>query len=310
MLSGLFYAGAACAGDDFADVPGFVFGFFDVGQDGIRFVGGDDGGHADAHVEDLIDLGVVNAAGVLDQFENGRNGPRAFPDDDITVNGQDPRDVVNEAAAGDVSQTFDHARCLGQVVFFQQYLDQIPIAEVGLEQFGPDRAFEPGGFGGVVELHLLKEYLAGQRVAVCVESVGSDADHTVAFADAFAVQHTAFFHYTDDGAADIIFTGSVEIGHLSGLTADQRAVVFFAGLGKTGDQLLEDIGFQFAGADIVQEEERFRAQNGDVIHTVIDQIGANRVMLVQSEGDLEFGAHAVHAGNQYRLLVLGGFECE
>ena len=308
--AGLFYAGAACAGDDFADVPGFVFGLFDVVQDGIRLFRVNDGGHADTHVEDLIYLAVVNAAGVLDQFENGRNRPGAFPDDDIAVDGENPRDIVNKAAAGDVGQTFDHTRSLGKIVLFQQHLDQIAVAEMGLEQFGSDGAFESGGLGGVVELHLLKEDLARQGIAVRVETVGGDPDHAVALADACAVEHIASFHNADDGAADIILAGSVKIGHLSRLTADQGAVVLTAGFGKAGDQLLENRGLQFAGADIVQEEERLRAQNSDIIHTVIDQIGAYRVVLVQGKGDLEFGAYAVHAGNQYRLFVLGDFECE
>ena len=140
---------------------------------------------------------------------------------------------------------------------------------------------------------------------------GPFADGTNNIGEFLALVHAlAFFHNTDDGAADIILAGSVKIGHLSRLAADQGAVVLTAGFGKAGDQLLENRGFQFAGADIVQEEERLRAQNSDIIHTVIDQIGTYRVVFVQGKGDLEFGAYAVHAGNQYRLFVLGDFECE
>src|SRR6185437_14603844 len=59
---GLFHPRLAPAFDDFADDPRLVFLALDELQHGVRFVGGDDAHHADAHVEDLIELVVRHAA--------------------------------------------------------------------------------------------------------------------------------------------------------------------------------------------------------------------------------------------------------
>ena len=69
-------------------------------------------------------------------------------------------------------------------------------------------------------------------------------------------------------------------------------------------------GLQFARADVIQKEKRFRAQHGDVVDAMIDKVLADRVVAVHGEGDFQLGAHAVGAGDQHRLAEFFGVEGE
>ena len=62
--------------------------------------------------------------------------------------------------------------------------------------------------------------------------------------------------------------------------------------------------FKLADGQIIHEEERRRALHRDVVDAVVDQVGAHGVMDVHLKGDLQLGAHAVHAGDQHRVDIL------
>ena len=78
-------------------------------------------------------------------------------------------------------------------------------------------------------------------------------------------------------------------------------MIFRAGAGKAGDQLPEDARPQLAGADVIEEEKRLRAEHGDVVDAMIDQILPDRVMAIHGKGDFQLGADAIHAGNEDRV---------
>ena len=101
-----------------------------------------------------------------------------------------------------------------------------------------------------------------------------------------------------------------EAGHLGGFAANKSAMVPCAAAGKAGDDLREDARLEFAGADVIQEEERFSAEDGDVIHAMVDEVLANGVMAVESEGELELGADSVGAGDEDGLAVFFHIEGE
>ena len=111
-LAGLasFDAREAFAFDDFADDPGLMLLGADELQDGVRLLDVDDGDHADAHVEDLVEFFFGDAAALGQQAENGQHVPGALADDDVARFGEDARDVVDETAAGDVGQAVDVLR--------------------------------------------------------------------------------------------------------------------------------------------------------------------------------------------------------
>lgn len=138
-----------------------------------------------------------------------------------------------------------------------------------------------------------------------------DADDHVAALDGFlTVEHAGFFHHADDGAAHVVFALLVKTGHLGRLAADERAVVFRTGAGETLDDVGEHMRLQLAGAEIIEEEQRFRAEHGDVVHAMIHEVRADGVVLVEGERELELGADAVHGRDEDGLLVFLEIERE
>ena len=64
---------------------------------------------------------------------------------------------------------------------------------------------------------------------------------------------------------------------------------------------LDDFRLDLAAGQVVHEKERRGALHRNVVDAVIDQVGANGVMDVHLEGDLQLGADAVDARDQNRV---------
>ena len=114
----------------------------------------------------------------------------------------------------------------------------------------------------------------------------------------------------DDGAGEVVFAVGVEAGHLGGFAADERAAVGAAGFGDAADDGFDDVVFEPAGGEVVEEEERRGALDGDVVDAVVDEVGADGVVDAELEGDLELGAYAVGGGDQHGVGKLGQVERE
>ena len=76
-------------------------------RDHRRVLFRDDDGHADAHVEDLKHLRVIHAATALDVLENRGHFPTRSLDHGVAIFREDAREIVHEAAAGDVREALD-----------------------------------------------------------------------------------------------------------------------------------------------------------------------------------------------------------
>ncbi len=105
-----------------------------------------------------------------------------------------------------------------------------------------------------------------------MESGRRQRDEDVPGDNGAAVDDVRAPHLTDDEPGEVVFAIGVEAGHLRGLAAEQRAAVFLAGRGDAGDDLLGDIGREPARCEVVEEEQRPRALNQDVVDAVIDEI--------------------------------------
>ena len=99
----------------------------------------------------------------------------------------------------------------------------------------------------------------------------------------------------------IVVARLVDAGHLRRLAADQRAARRLARLDQAGEELLEDGRLQLAGADVIEEKQRLRADHGDVVHAMVDEVLADGVVPVERDGELELGADAVDAADEHRL---------
>ena len=162
-----------------------------------------------------------------------------------------------------------------------------------------------GRQSGHVEKHPARE-----RVAVGVQTGRWQSNQHVAGDDATAIDDRRSVDSTDDEAADVIFAVRVKTRHLGGLSADQRAAVLAAGASHARHHLLCDIWRQPTGGEVVQEEQWHRALDEDVVDAVVDQVGADGVVLPRHERDLQLRADAIGAGHEHRLAMLLRIERE
>ena len=117
-------------------------------------------------------------------------------------------------------------------------------------------------------------------------------------------------HDADDEAGQVVFAIGVEAGHLRGFAADEGASVGTAGLGEAAHHGFCHFSVEPAGGQVVEEEQRRRTLYRDVVHAVIDQVGAHGVVHAEGKGDFELGADAVGARNQDWVGIFRGVEAE
>ena len=69
-------------------------------------------------------------------------------------------------------------------------------------------------------------------------------------------------------------------------------------LRETGQQLIENARLESFRANVIEKEQRARAEDRDVVDAMIDQIGADGVVPVHGKRDLQFRADAIDARDQ------------
>src|SRR5690242_9264614 len=65
--------------------------------------------HSDTHVEDLEHFFSIHLSVLLQHLENARNAPGVGVDYRIAIFWQNPRQIINQSAAGNVGEALDHA---------------------------------------------------------------------------------------------------------------------------------------------------------------------------------------------------------
>ena len=143
-----------------------------------------------------------------------------------------------------------------------------------------------------------------------MQTGGRETDQHIAGLDFAARDQFLLVHGADDKAGQVILSVGVETWHLCRFPADKGAAVGAAGFGYAAHHVLGDLVVKLADGKVVQEEERRRALDGNVIDTVVDQVGAHGVVHAQGKRHLQLGADTVGAGNQDRVGVFGGVQAE
>ena len=127
------------------------------------------------------------------------------------------------------------------------------------------------------------------------------ADQHVAGRDRSAVDQPIARDDADDEAGDVVFAVGVEAGHLGGLAAEQRAAVLAAAADEAFDDLHRHVRLEPSGREVVEEEQRLRALDEDVVDAVIDQVDANRAVDAGQERHAQLRADAVGARDEHRI---------
>src|SRR5690606_8683339 len=110
------------------------------------------------------------------------------------------------------------------------------------------------------------------------------------------------FTSADGKTGDIILVFPIHAGHFRRFSADVRAAGLGAAFRHPFDDRFNFFRHLFSAGDIIEEIDRLRSLDNDVVHAHRHAVDADRVMLVHHKSDLQFRAHSVRSGNQDRFL--------
>src|SRR5690606_6355651 len=265
----------------------------------VRLLGRNDQDHPDAHVEGPEHLVLRDPAVAHDRVELGRDLPARAVDLRLEPFGHDPRQVLRESAARDVCERVDPA-------LEDERVDRGQVAPVHTEQNLADRYVEIRERIVDPESEPVEEYASEERIAVRVEPVRGEPDERIALPDAVLARALVLLDDAHDEAGQVVVARRVEVRHLRRLAAEERAPVLAAPLRDAGHDRLRNARLETAHPDVVEEEERPRALDEDVVHAVVDQIAPDRVVLAGEDCDFQLRPDAVRARDEHRPLVPRG----
>ena len=223
----------------------------------------------------------------------GGTGPASPADPRAQPRRQHARQILHDAAAGDVGDGLDP-------VPRGQGADQRGVDAGGLQQLVGQGTSQVRHAGLQSELRGFQQDLPRQRIAVAVEPAGRQADDHVAGAHRAGIGYAVLLDDADGEACEIVLSVPVQGRHLRGLAAQQRAAGLAAAFRDSAHHRPEGGGFQLAGGEVVEEEQRLRRLGDDVVDAHGHEVDAHGVMAVRQEGDLELGADPVGGGHQHR----------
>jgi glutamate-1-semialdehyde 2,1-aminomutase len=235
--------------------------------------------------------------------EEERRVPRGEVDLCGETSGKDARDVLGETAACDVREAAGNLR-------LDKLADRRKIAAVRAHERGADliAEFVDVLLGAV--LRRVQQQLECERITGGVEAVGGKAEEVVAFTDGIAGEQARAADDACKEACELVVGLAVEPGRFSRFAAQQSASVGFAGVDEAADDLLDDVGIEEAGGEVVEEEERRCTLHGDVVDAVVDEVGADAGVEAELDGEFELAAYAVGGGDEDGVGVALGVECE
>ena len=156
-----------------------------------------------------------------------------------------------------------------------------------------------GGWVGVADF----QDFAHQRVAVGVRAGSAQGDQGIAGLNLAAVDDFGFLDHADAEAGHVVIFAMVHARHFGGFTPNQRTTRLLAAFGDTGNHAGRGVHVQFAGREVIQEEQRLGALYHQIVHTHCNQIDADGVVSFQVHRQTQLGAYAVGTGHQNRLAV-------
>ena len=252
----------ALAGNDAAHA---VRGLAGLGQGCLHLAGAsgvDDQDHAQAHVERLQRLRLVEVRGAAHEPRDGRHGPRAQIHLGVAGLRQRAVQVLGDAAARDVRQ-----RAHGAGAGVQHGAHGLHVDARGREQgVLQARAVQLLALEAQLVVGLaLHAHLAGERVAVGVQAARRQADQHVSLAHGRGVEHLRPVHHAHAEAGQVVVVRVHHAGVLGHLAADERAAGLLAALADARHDLGHVLGLELADGHVVQEEQRLGARGQDVV---------------------------------------------
>ena len=117
-------------------------------------------------------------------------------------------------------------------------------------------------------------------------------------------------HDAHDRAREVVVALGVHPRHLRRLAAEERAAVLAAGEREALEDFSDDLGPHLPRRDVVEEEERTRALDEDVVHAMVDEILSDRAVDSRGDRDLHLRADAVGRSDEERVGHPGEIRAE
>mmetsp|Transcript_30321 Transcript_30321/g.90476 ORF Transcript_30321/g.90476 Transcript_30321/m.90476 type:complete len:759 (+) Transcript_30321:306-2582(+) len=257
----------------------------------------DDEHHADAAVEGAQKLLDGGARDARHPAKHGGRGPRRRVDRGADTRGEDARQVLGQATAGDVRERLDLARPRGG----EATLD----VELGRreERVGERRSRSEGRRRVPREAGPLDD-APHEREAVRVHARRAEADEHVSGSDLFeAGQDVSALHGADGEPGQVVVTGRVHARHLGRFAADERTAARCTAARDAAHDLAGALDVEGARGEVVEEEERLRALHDQVVDHHRHQVDADGPVLAGGLSDDQLSPDSVGARNEDRVLV-------
>ena len=137
---------------------------------------------------------------------------------------------------------------------------------------------------------------------------GRQGDDHITGCHGLIAQDLFLIHDTHGETGQIVLLLRHHARVLGSLAAHQRAVGLHAALSHTLDDLCDLLGNVAAAGDVIQEHQRLCTGADDIVHAHSHAVDADGIVLAHDHGNFQFGAHAVGAGDQHRVLVAGAVQ--
>src|SRR4030042_1432526 len=140
-------------------------------------------------------------------------------------------------------------------------------------------------------VQLRAEDFPPQRIPFSMQPVRRKPQDSIASHDCPACDAFASFHHSHDEPRQVVISGNIHPRHLSRLAAYERAPGIRASPGQSADYAFHLFGDKLAHSDVIKKKERLSPAGENIVYTVIDQINAHGIVLIEHDGELELGAY-------------------
>ncbi len=235
-------------------------------QRGCRVVRRNDHAEAAAHVEDLVQLGVVHAAPLSNVHEHRRHRQGGiYP---VSRVGLEPQQV-QEAVPGDVGQA-PHVHVRAEQLADRLHVDHRRLEQHVAHRLVPDLLVEIG------------EHTTGEAQAVGVDAAGGHADQSVARLDARAGHDRVEVHEPGAEADEVESPrrgmAAHDVRQHGQLTARDLDAGQLRTRTETEPDLLQHLGIGLLDGDVVKQRDRVGAHADHVVGVHAEQVDADRVV--------------------------------
>src|SRR5215213_3106014 len=176
------------------------------------------------------------------------------------------------------------------------------VSPVRLQVHLPNRAIEALRLLRVGEICIF-EYLAGQGVAVSVQTARRETYHNIP--DLYRLPGNDFPSLASSHAypdhVEVPLT--VQPGHLGRLAANEGYAERSASFRRPPDDLGHILGLEPPAGNIVEKKKGFSARGEDVVGAVVDDVHPQGAVTLERLRDEDLGADTVYSRSKHRLSI-------